>query len=70
MPLRPVLARFDLTEFDELTALVCDLESGAVLLRIEDDGDTATRFDLRVREIAAANGYEVQEWDRSALRAQ
>jgi hypothetical protein len=65
-----VLARFDLTELDELTALICDLESGAVLLRVEDDGDTAMRFDIRVREIAAANGYEVQEWDRSALRAQ
>jgi hypothetical protein len=65
-----VLARFDLTELDELTALICDLESGAVLLRVEDDGDTATRFDIRVKEIAAANGYEVQEWDRSALRAQ
>lgn len=69
MPLRPVLARFDLTEFDELTALVCDLETGAELLRVEDDGDTATRFDLRVKEIAAANGYDIHEWDRSALNA-
>lgn len=67
--MRPVLARFDLTELDELTALLCCLESGVVLLRVEDDPEDRRPFQERVKEAAAANGYEVQEWDRSALHA-
>jgi len=67
--MRPVLARFDLTELDELTAFLYDLESGAALLRVEDDPEDRRPFQERVKEAAAANGYEVQEWDRSRLAA-
>ena len=65
-----VLALFELTELDELTAVLYDLESGAALLRVDDDPTDRRPFQERVKEAAAANGYEVQEWDRSALRAQ
>lgn len=68
--MRPVLAIFDLTELDELTASLCDIESGVELLRVEDDPEDRRPFQERVQEAAEANGYEVQEWDRSALRAQ
>lgn len=68
--MRHVLAIFDLTELDELSASLCDLETGVELLRVEDDPEDRRPFQERVKEAAAANGYEVQEWDRRALRAQ
>jgi hypothetical protein len=64
-----VLALFELTELDELTAVLYDLESGAALLRVDDDRTDRRPFQERVKEAAAANGYEIQEWDRSALHA-
>ena len=67
--MRPVLAIFDLTELDELSASLCDLETGVELLRVEDDPDDRRPFQERVKEAAEANGYEVQEWDRSRLAA-
>lgn len=67
--MKPVLARFDLTELDKLTAWLYDLESGQPLLRVEDDPEDRRPFQEQVKEAAEANGYEVHEWDRSALHA-
>lgn len=67
--MRPVLAIFDLTELDELSATLRNLETGEWLLRVEDDPEDRRPFQERVKEAAKANGYEVQEWDRSRLAA-
>ncbi len=62
-----ILARFDLTELDELTATLHDLESGALVGRVEDDPADGRSFQERVKAAAAAEGHEIEEWDRSAL---
>jgi len=61
------LARFQLSESDELAAEVCDLESGLPLLTIHDDPADNVPFQLRVARLAESEGHEVVEWDRSAL---
>lgn len=67
--MKPVLAIFALTELDELTATLCDIETKAELARMEDDPEDRRPFHERVRRYAATLGCEVQEWDRSALAA-
>lgn len=62
-----LLARFELTELDELTASLCDLESGLPVMRIEDDPADRRPFQERVKAAAAAEGHEIEEWDRSGL---
>lgn len=64
-----LLARFELTELDELTASLCDLESGLPVMRVEDDPADRRPFQERVKQAAAAEGHEVVEWDRSGLQS-
>lgn len=65
--MKKLLAIFELDAADVLSCQLVDLESGFWLSRVEDDGDTAAPFYLKVRDFAAENGWEVVEWDRRAL---
>jgi len=64
-----LLARFELTELDELTATLYELESGSAFMRVEDDPADRQPFQERVKQAAAAEGHEVVEWDRSGLES-
>lgn len=65
--MRKILAIFELTELDALTAGLHDLETKELLGRVEDDPDDRLSFRERVRNEAAQLGYEIAEWDRRAL---
>jgi len=65
--MKPVLALFELSEFDELSCELCDIETRASLARVEDDPSDRRPFQYQVKSAAAALGFEVVEWDRSAL---
>lgn len=67
--MKQALAIFELTELDDLTAVLNDLETGNFVARVEDDPDDLTPFQERVKSAAAELGYEVAEWDRRALDA-
>jgi hypothetical protein len=64
-----LLAIFALTELDELTAELCELESKAPVMRVEDDPADRRPFQEQVKAAAAAQGHEIAEWDRSQLTA-
>lgn len=64
-----LLAIFALTELDELTAELCDVETQELVARVEDDPADRSPFQDQVKAAAAALGHEVVEWDRSKLAA-
>lgn len=63
-----LLAVFDLTEFDGLTAELCDVETKELVGRVEDDPADRRAFQDQVKAAAEGQGHEIVEWDRSALR--
>lgn len=65
--MRKILAIFELTELDALSAGLHDLETKELLGRVEDDPADRLPFQERVRNEAARLGYEIEAWDRSAL---
>lgn len=65
--MKPALAVFDLGELDEMTALICDLETREIFTRIEDEPGISGPFADHVKAKAAELGFEVKEWDRRAL---
>lgn len=65
--MRKILAIFELSELGALTAGLHDLETKEFITRVEDDPDDRMAFQERVKREAARLGYEVAEWDRSAL---
>lgn len=67
--MKPALAIFDLGEFDELSATLCDIETREVLGRVDDDPQDRAAFQDQVKAAAKALGLEVIEWDRAALAA-
>lgn len=64
-----LLAVFDLTELDDLSASLYNVETHELAGRVDDDPTDARPFQERVNAVAAESGHEVIEWDRSALSA-
>lgn len=64
-----LLAVFALTELDELTAELRDLETNELIGQVEDDPAERRPFHEVVKATAAAQGHEIEEWDRSRLAA-
>lgn len=64
-----LLAIFALTELDELSAELRELESGELVGRVEDDPADRRPFQERVKSAAEAQGHEIVEWDRSRLQS-
>lgn len=62
-----LLAIFALTELDELTAELCDVETRELVARVEDDPADGRPFQERVKAAAAEMGGEIVTWDRSRL---
>ena len=62
-----LLAIFTLTEFDSLTAELCDVETQELIAVVDDNPTDRRAFQDQVTAAAAALGHHVIEWDRSQL---